>query len=851
MRWDSLHLDPPSHQTRVARQVFGLFVACALVPVGVFAFFAYDQVVDELEREALGRLHRESKNAGMSVIERLLLLDDGMQLALAGLPNFSLEALAEGSRGLEVVARDATGLRILDREHEQALSAQQREHLALGSSVLLTRPRPDAPAEIFLLRSHAIGNRSNIVAIRLSAEYVFAPEGRDLSDHYWVEDADGQRLFAAHRAGWDAQAPIPLVRDAPREAFHWEEDGESLLGSSWPLFLRSRFSASTWHVSHGRSRLEIHRPLEDFKTTFPLVVALSILGVTWLSLVQIRRRLVPIAKLVAATRKLASRRFEPIHIDTRDEFEELASAFNEMSDEIGRHLKVLSTVNTIGVSLSAENDVERLLELMVRGALAVTGADAGQLYLTSDAGELDQTILVRAEGVERPVAGLGRATAERSAAEGGLRQVRGTDGPDGLDPEDWRSLDEYGFRVGALISIPLKKSSAETIGVLQLLRSAAADAEPSAFGDDAWDVAHSIASQASVALTKTRLVDSFRSLFEGLIQLTVRAIDEKSAHTGEHCRKVPVLAEMLADAACSTPIGPLKDFELTPEERYELRIAAQLHDCGKVVTPVHVMDKGTKLETIFDRIELVRLRFAVVQREAELRLLADELERSGGDPDRARSAPEYAEAQQALVDGFEFLAKCNVGGEFMAQELQDRVRALGESYRWRDLDGAEHALLSEEEISNLSIGRGTLNNEEREIINYHAVATIKLLEELPFPRELQAVPFIAGSHHERMDGEGYPNRLRGEQITMQGRILGLADVFEALTAKDRPYKPGKTLSQSLEILEMMRNEGHIDPNLHDLFVAEKLYLRYAVDYLSPEQIDEAHQDDLEQLTSVV
>jgi HD-GYP domain-containing protein (c-di-GMP phosphodiesterase class II) len=175
--------------------------------------------------------------------------------------------------------------------------------------------------------------------------------------------------------------------------------------------------------------------------------------------------------------------------------------------------------------------------------------------------------------------------------------------------------------------------------------------------------------------------------------------------------------------------------------------------------------------------------------------------------------------------------------------------ALAQKYRWSDADGRERPLLSEEEVENLTIARGTLNAAERKIIQYHASATIKLLEELPFPEHMRNVPAIAGSHHERIDGHGYPNRLRGHQISMQGRILGLADVFEALSAKDRPYKRGKTLGECLAILEQMSAEGHIDPDLYELFVRERLYLRYAIEHIDPEQIDEAYRDEFEQATS--
>jgi HD-GYP domain-containing protein (c-di-GMP phosphodiesterase class II) len=334
-----------------------------------------------------------------------------------------------------------------------------------------------------------------------------------------------------------------------------------------------------------------------------------------------------------------------------------------------------------------------------------------------------------------------------------------------------------------------------------------------------------------VALTRDRLAGEFRALFEGLIQLLVTAIDEKSPYTGAHCRRVPVLTEMIADAACAASEGPLKEFTLSATERYELRIAALLHDCGKVTTPVHVQDKATKLEALFDRIDLVDVRFEVTRRELELAHLGGELE---GDLNaRLRE----------LDDDRAFLRLCNTGGEFMDRALQDRVRAIAARWRWRAPDGKVRPILEPDEVANLTIARGTLSEADREIVNQHVVATIQMLEQLPYPKSLRNVPFIAGCHHERMDGCGYPNHLTREQMSLQARILGLADVFEALTAKDRPYKPGLTVKTVLGILSRMRDEGHIDPDVFDVFVREKVHLRYAAQWLDPEQIDEELLDE--------
>jgi hypothetical protein len=322
-----------------------------------------------------------------------------------------------------------------------------------------------------------------------------------------------------------------------------------------------------------------------------------------------------------------------------------------------------------------------------------------------------------------------------------------------------------------------------------------------------------------------------------VIEMTVRAIDEKSPYTGDHCRKVPILTELIADAACAATTGALKHFELSDAERYELRIAALLHDCGKVVTPVHVMDKATKLETIFDRIALVDLRFEVIRRDLLREASAGEL----GERERLRQ----------LQEDLSFLHRCNRGAERMPESDRERIRAIAARYRYTTADGLERPLLDADEVANLAIARGTLNDAERRIIEHHVVSTIDLLSELPFPRWLAGVPEIAGSHHERADGSGYPRGLRQADISMQGRILGLADVFEALTARDRPYKQGRTLSETLAILAAMRDEGSLDADLYDLFVTQKVYLRYAAEHLAPEQIDAAHWEDLERLTAGV
>jgi hypothetical protein len=289
---------------------------------------------------------------------------------------------------------------------------------------------------------------------------------------------------------------------------------------------------------------------------------------------------------------------------------------------------------------------------------------------------------------------------------------------------------------------------------------------------------------------------------------------------------------MLAEAASEAGQGPLANFRMTDADRKELWLAGLLHDCGKITTPVHVVDKATKLQTIYDRIGLVDTRFEVLLRDTELRALKEQL--AGGDPHaiRARLRQEQAtlRAERAV------LRHTTLGSEGMSPDDEERVRHIA-ARRWTDADGVERPFLSADEVHNLTIRYGTLTAEERAVINNHIVMTVRMLESLPWPKHLRHVPEFAGGHHERMDGKGYPKGLRGDEMSIPARVMAIADIFEALTASDRPYKKPKPLSEALEILGRFSLNGHIDPALFDIFVRRKVYLEFARGHLDPAQID--------------
>jgi HD-GYP domain-containing protein (c-di-GMP phosphodiesterase class II) len=514
----------------------------------------------------------------------------------------------------------------------------------------------------------------------------------------------------------------------------------------------------------------------------------------------------------------------------------------------------LELVHRIGVALSAERDRDRLLEMILLEAKKLCHADGGTLYLRTDEDTLRFAIMrndslgialggTTGRPIELPPLPMrdaaGRPNHNNVATCAALMRSSITI-PDayeaaGFDFSGTKRFDQQaGYRSKSFLTIPLVNSEYRVIGILQLLNAQSpVTGEVVPFDPEDVHIVEALASQAAVALDNQMLLEAQKKLLESFIQMIATAIDAKSPYTGGHCERVPVLTLMLAEAAQAVTEGPFADFRLDEDEWYELKIAAWLHDCGKVTTPVHVMDKATKLETIWDRIEMVRARFEVLHREARIRALEAQL---AGDPDsETRLGVELAELESDLA----FLVQANTGGEFLHEEAKARIRRIGA--RPYIEGGVPRPLLSAEELDNLLIPRGTLTEEERLIINGHMVQTIQMLEALPFPRNLRRVPEYAGGHHEKMDGGGYPKGIYAGDMSVPARIMAIADVFEALTAQDRPYKSGKPLSETMKIMGFMKRDNHLDPELLDLFVSSGVYKTYAARYLPPHLIDEVDE----------
>jgi HD-GYP domain-containing protein (c-di-GMP phosphodiesterase class II) len=514
-------------------------------------------------------------------------------------------------------------------------------------------------------------------------------------------------------------------------------------------------------------------------------------------------------------------------------------------------LKRLETLNVIGAALSSERDIRALLEQILEAAQGFANADGGTLYLVD--GKRLRFEVIRNETLGYRMGGRSGVSINfpavplyddegnpilstvvaHAATSGGTVNIPDAYTAEGYDFAGTRAFDaKNGYRSQSFLTVPMKNHGGAVIGVLQLINARNPDGSVRAFDGADQQLVESLASQASIALSNRQLVEQMENLFESLINLINSAIDEKSPYTCGHCERVPVLTMMLAEAAERTREGPLAEFRMNERDRYELKIAGLLHDCGKITTPVHVVDKATKLETLFDRIHLLEARWEVFYRDLEIARLKGEID-----------AATYAERRVQLEKDFEMIRRSNIGGEFFEDAKVERVQEIARG-RWTTAHGEERPALSEDEVENLCIRRGTLTKKERDIINHHIVVTIDMLEALPWPQHLTRVPEFAGGHHERMDGKGYPKGLTREQMSVQARVMGIADIFEALTAADRPYKSGKTLSEALSILGRMKMDNHIDEDLFEVFLRERVYLRYAKRFLPPEQIDRVMWDKI-------
>lgn len=535
----------------------------------------------------------------------------------------------------------------------------------------------------------------------------------------------------------------------------------------------------------------------------------------------------------------------------------LARRFGD-SDAQADAVALLRRMTDIAISLSLEKDPELLLEKILLEAKSIANADGGTLYYLTEDDYLDFAI-VRTDSLNAAYGGSaskhppldpiavynedGDPNYSVQAVFAVLKQktinIDDVYDADGFDFEGTKKFDkQFGYRTKSVITVPMVNHKDESIACLQLINSMdPKTGEVVPFSNEVQQVVEALASLAAVTVDNKHLIEAQANLLDSFIQVLAKAIDAKSPYTGGHCERVPVLTKMLAKAGCESNEGIFKDFDLNDDEWHELHVAAWLHDCGKVSTPVHIMDKATKLETINDRIDTLRARWEVLKRDAEIEYYKALAEGKGN---AAELKKIFDTRIKELDNEMDFLNTANIGGEFMKDEDIERLQSIAKgTFQYK---GEDTPLLSEEEVYNLSIRRGTINAEERKVMEDHMVHTMHMLEALPFPKHLKRVPEYALGHHERMDGKGYPKGVLAGEMSIPARMMAVADVFEALTASDRPYKPAKKLSESMKIIGFMKKENHLDPEMVDLFVKSKTYIAYAKQYLTDELMDEVDEE---------
>jgi len=568
---------------------------------------------------------------------------------------------------------------------------------------------------------------------------------------------------------------------------------------------------------------------------------------------------------------------------------------DQLSVSMARMKETLASFFEITASLSAETRFDPLLQRVLFETVKIGQAQAGLIFLCESEGTRLEPHGLTIDGQQQDPAAFSIPALILESPQGPawLQELTNRDSlVITLGFEQAADLQPVMLALACpsahLIGIRLRNRHNETVGVLVLmLVDSGQEADLEKLRPDRIAFIQAISGAAALCIDSQRLQNKQKQLLDSFIQLLAGAIDAKSPYTGGHCQRVPALTLMLAEAAAASQQPAFAAYQPNDNEWEALHIASWLHDCGKVTTPEYVVDKATKLETLNDRIHEIRTRFEVLKRDAWINYWQG-LAQNGDESSLA--AARDAELAQLDAD-FAFVAHCNIGAEAMGEADLQRLREIAERTWSRTLDDRlgvsweekkrqergpaqtlpvleplladkpEHLLERHEneligadnpwgfkldapphkynrgELYNLSITRGTLTREERYVINHHMVQTILMLKHLPFPEHLQNIAEIAGGHHEKMDGTGYPMQLKREQMSLPARMMAIADIFEALTAADRPYKKGKTLSEALGIMAMMCRDAHIDPELFGLFLEAQVYRHYAERFLEPQQID--------------
>ncbi|MCP4971977.1 MAG: HD domain-containing protein [Arcobacter sp.] len=513
----------------------------------------------------------------------------------------------------------------------------------------------------------------------------------------------------------------------------------------------------------------------------------------------------------------------------------------------------------IGTSLTNEKDIDILLEKIMLAAKKFSNADGGTLYLLSDDEKHLDFKVVQTDSLNIKMGGTEKAiswpmldlyksdgsynnemVAATCANEDKLINISDVYFAKDFNFDGTKKFDQStGYRTKSMLVVPMKDHEEKIIGVLQLLNKESSNESVISFTKEDEKLILAMASECAITITNNRLIEELEELLDAFIKSIATAIGEKSKYTGGHINRVAEITEMIVHSI-NDDDTVYKDVTFNNNEVEQITRAAWLHDIGKITIPEYVVDKGKKLETIYDRFETVKLRFEILKKDLEFNLYKSKINSSNTN-EINRLEKNYEIELENINNDLEFLKNCNIGGEFLADDKIERINNIGE--RKIKIDDKEESLLNENEIYNLSIKKGTLTNEERTVINNHVTVSYNMLKTLPFPKKFKNIPLIAGSHHKKVKGGGYAApEILDLPMTLEDKILAVADVFEALTANDRPYKKANSLNTSLKILSFMVKDNELDKTLVKFFVEKELHLTYANKHLSKEQMDKIEVD---------
>ena len=543
------------------------------------------------------------------------------------------------------------------------------------------------------------------------------------------------------------------------------------------------------------------------------------------------------------------------------------SYIQKSSKNMPQHIKDRTNLQhfiDISIRLTTEKEPQLLLDEILQVVMSIANSDAGSIYSITEDDQLKfETVINKSlnlylgGGSDRFVSFPNidlyidgkpnqRAIVAHAVNSGKVINIPDVYAALPFDMSAAREMDaRTGYRTQSMLTIPLKDHQDDILGVIQLINVKDSNNNIIPFSEELVTLIRSFASLGAIALTNSSLIKEMEELFSTFAETIAMAIDEKSPHTGGHCKRVPALTLMLADAVNAISKGPLASFSMSDSDRHQLDIAGWLHDCGKIATPDHIMEKATKLETIFDRISFIDAKFEIISRDLKINYQEQIISAmKNGKPVEVQQLERLldTELKQVALDRA-LLQRINVGGEFLGDKELAQIERIAKHYHLV-INDVKTPLLNDDEVENLSIRRGTLTAGEHDVMKRHMDVTKNILDALPFPKHLSKVSEYALGHHEKLDGTGYPRGLTKEQMSIPARLMAITDIFEALSAVDRPYKKAKPVSECLFILGTMVEKNHLDPDIFAVFIESGVYKNYISEYANPEQLDDVDLNNL-------